>query len=482
MSEIGDLECPVCLQEYTETGEFVPRILPCHHTVCECCIKRLLGDGSTVECPLCRKKINAEKGFKTFPQNKYILSQLKKISEEMKPAFENCKIHTKSLNLYCIDCQKEICLDCLSENHRKHDVVFVDYWKRVTCDQMMKCTNVLDKNLKSDKLQLLKIKTGLKMEAENCIKSIQTQKSEVMAMFDRRLDYVKEHQTQTTRSIDELISKIKNTIVLLKQTTDDVDSEKLTCKMVSQKRNTVTKIKTIMEKSLSERWSIVCLKHEIIGTNQAEEAICGEITKVKKIIQFATAGKKSKMPPKKKSQQTNTDHNDIQETPSQNRNQNRHPGNRPDTLPGQCNEQQRTSIHYNAQEIAHGHYNEPTLHGYNGGPEIPFGYYNGPQGMPIYNNGPQTLPGHYYGPQGTSGYYNPLLRTHGYYNGPETASNYLRISGQIFDPQAPSRYLGFTGHIHSPESPSRYLQFSRHFDGPDITARNQQYRRDFYGP
>ena len=78
MSELGDLECPVCLQEYTETGEFVPRILPCHDTVCERCIKRLLGDGSTLKCPVDRRNFNAEKGFLMFQQNKYILSQLKK--------------------------------------------------------------------------------------------------------------------------------------------------------------------------------------------------------------------------------------------------------------------------------------------------------------------------------------------------------------------------------------------------------------------
>ena len=43
MSELGDLECPVCFQEYTETGEFVPRILPCHDIVCERCIKETNG-------------------------------------------------------------------------------------------------------------------------------------------------------------------------------------------------------------------------------------------------------------------------------------------------------------------------------------------------------------------------------------------------------------------------------------------------------
>ena len=77
MSEIGDLECAVCLQEYTETGEFVPRILPCHDIDCERCIKRLLreactlitlqGEGCALKCPVCRRQFYADKGFKTFP-------------------------------------------------------------------------------------------------------------------------------------------------------------------------------------------------------------------------------------------------------------------------------------------------------------------------------------------------------------------------------------------------------------------------------
>ena len=146
MSELGDLECPVCLQEYTETGEFVPRILPCHDTVCERCIKRLLGDGSTLKCPVDRRKFNAEKGFITFPQNKYILSQLKKKRKQKKSTLQNCKTHALVLNLYCYSCQKDMCSMCLSENHRRHDVVDINYLKKKKCEDMLKRANQLEES------------------------------------------------------------------------------------------------------------------------------------------------------------------------------------------------------------------------------------------------------------------------------------------------------------------------------------------------
>ena len=285
MSELGDLECPVCLQEYTETGELVPRILPCHDTVCERCIKRLLGDGSTLKCPVDRSKFNAEKGFKTFHENKYIVRQLKKKREEKKSTFQNCKTHGFVVNLYCCGCQKDICSMCLSENHRKHDVVDNKYWKMEKCEEMLKSANKLDETLKQDMDKLLKMKKELATGSEKCIDNINIQRERTMHVFDRMVDDVRKHQNITNSKIDGLISEM---IASIKEATDDVDSEKMTPEMVSQKQGKISEIQRNIVKSLLEGKSFTSVEYKLNGQKQTEE-VCGKIIKVEKVIQLKAA-------------------------------------------------------------------------------------------------------------------------------------------------------------------------------------------------
>ena len=127
--EEDDLSCcPVCLEEYEESGDKVPRLLPCSHTLCDRCIKTLLQGGLQIKCPECRQVHAASKEMRTFLQNKYILSHIrikKKAPEKLRDRKLECPEHNKELVLFCgrAECQKPICQLCLTESHRKHDVV-----------------------------------------------------------------------------------------------------------------------------------------------------------------------------------------------------------------------------------------------------------------------------------------------------------------------------------------------------------------------
>ena len=70
------LQCQVCFEDFEDDGAHVPRMLPCTHTLCHTYIGRLIQEGMT-ECPECRQKHEAKKEEKSFPQNKYILTQIK---------------------------------------------------------------------------------------------------------------------------------------------------------------------------------------------------------------------------------------------------------------------------------------------------------------------------------------------------------------------------------------------------------------------
>ena len=75
--------CPVCFEHFEQDGDYLPRLLPCSHTVCESCVKQLIRN-KKLECPECRTKLEAPRKEKSFPQNKYLLTQIKSNSSEGK--------------------------------------------------------------------------------------------------------------------------------------------------------------------------------------------------------------------------------------------------------------------------------------------------------------------------------------------------------------------------------------------------------------
>ena len=293
MSEIGDLECFVCFQEYEETGDLVPRILPCHDTVCERCIKQLLGEGGTLKCPVCRKQFNADEGFKKFHQNKYIMSQLKKKEKESR--VQCCKTHALVPSLYCKDCGNDICTMCLSENHRKHDVVDVNYMKRGKCVDVLKSANHLVESLTKDVKELLKMREELATDAEDCFDRINSQKERVLEIFERKTNTVILQCWECTGTITELVSKINETMVSLKQTIEDVDvdSGKLTLEMISDKQERITEIKKNIQQCLPQKQSFTSLKYKLNNPKQVEE-ICGKFVKVEKVVQMKTVETKKR--------------------------------------------------------------------------------------------------------------------------------------------------------------------------------------------
>ena len=78
------LSCQVCFENFEPDGAHVPRLLPCTHTICHTCIGQLI-QRNNIECPECRENHEAKREEKSFPQNKYILTQIKRKSVEEQP-------------------------------------------------------------------------------------------------------------------------------------------------------------------------------------------------------------------------------------------------------------------------------------------------------------------------------------------------------------------------------------------------------------
>ena len=134
--------CSVCLEEYTETGNKSPKLLPCSHTFCDsCCWKfRHPNPHLTFQCPECRA--NHWVPVPGFPTNRYVLQildmQRKLIECESKKQVERataidpeqakhvkCQVHGKPYVMFCLrkECWKALCPKCHVQKHQNHDVV-----------------------------------------------------------------------------------------------------------------------------------------------------------------------------------------------------------------------------------------------------------------------------------------------------------------------------------------------------------------------
>ena len=149
------LTCTLCLEIFRK-----PKILPCFHTYCEECLKKLASrcGGHQFPCPSCRKAVPVPRqGVSAFQTNFYIDSkELEKTRRK-----RVCKTHPDNeLVSFCTSCDLAICVECMLGEHKPHDI------------QTMAKAAVFSKNqLTVDKLRVQKcVKTMLTL-AEIALKN-----------------------------------------------------------------------------------------------------------------------------------------------------------------------------------------------------------------------------------------------------------------------------------------------------------------------
>ena len=220
-----DDQCSVCLMDYTDTGDNIPRFLPCHHTLCQSRIKQLLEtvSGESFNCPECRRKCEAKKGLEIFPQNKYIIQQIS--HRQPTSQLQKCEKHDNRICLHCINCQKDICPECLSDDHRKHDVVDINHLKKEKYDEFVKSIESLREKMEKDVEKLKEAKDTINTNTENCIEKITAQKEEVVKIFNDWLREATEQKGKTVNGIDELISELEKNVKLINELEEGVNEQ-----------------------------------------------------------------------------------------------------------------------------------------------------------------------------------------------------------------------------------------------------------------
>ncbi|KAK7483423.1 hypothetical protein BaRGS_00025363 [Batillaria attramentaria] len=110
------LTCALCLDIYTS-----PKLLPCHHTFCQHCLKDLASRhrNNNFPCPSCRKQTAVPPGGVSDFQTNFYIGR-----EDLERARVGtvCMNHIKQeLDLYCVQCDLPICLKCKMTKHEKHE-------------------------------------------------------------------------------------------------------------------------------------------------------------------------------------------------------------------------------------------------------------------------------------------------------------------------------------------------------------------------
>src|ERR1700761_3422206 len=118
-------QCAICLDTYKE-----PKALPCRHTFCLECLKKILDeevDGDPLPCPLCRRQfIIPRGGMNQLPTNFLVEEMIQfrsLLASHVNAPKDACKIkcyiceENESVK-YCIECNADICQRCSTGHTR----------------------------------------------------------------------------------------------------------------------------------------------------------------------------------------------------------------------------------------------------------------------------------------------------------------------------------------------------------------------------
>ena len=148
---------------------------------------------NNLDCPECRAKHPAANGFLSFPQNKYIICNVKRNAQ-----FPTCEIHNRVMTLFCNETNYRvpICSLCLINDHENHGMKDFKEEYKETHDVLSLDLNSLKSNLQCKREEFMIKKEILRKETENCVKDIEKQKAKYVKKFDDMIKGVKAQMTK----------------------------------------------------------------------------------------------------------------------------------------------------------------------------------------------------------------------------------------------------------------------------------------------
>ena len=274
------LACQICMEDFKESGDHVPRILPCSHTLCQGCLKQEIRDKS-VKCPECQVQHATGNNERSFPQNKYLLINIRRKASKTKGEPTNIKVceeHGKEVTLFCREtgCKKPICPICLTKQHRKHDIVDIGEGQK---EMLMTSVNEVISNLQIKKLKLSVAQSDLEKNNDNCITQIKNtryrMKSKIDEVCEKLIKEALKQNKKVNEDITQEIEGIDDNLVLLSSIVQNTDNETVT---PEDMRNHIEVVTDDSQKNFS---GIKTYRYPIYGEDEIGgpqlEKMCGTI-------------------------------------------------------------------------------------------------------------------------------------------------------------------------------------------------------------
>ena len=319
--------CPVCSEDYSETGDKVPKLLCCGHTLCEKCaalkllnhsqgriqtvqegaptpsrgrlpnvlikftgkpyeIKEILvrrggrAPGASplrsateisdckLECPLCGESHVITGGVGSIPENSRILDRIrrKRLVQESS-VVRLCEKHGREISLYCYSCNECLCVLCLlsESDHLKCKPNMYSVQEDKLIASRWKET------LEIEKEKLIHARKENEAKSKSCTEKITLQKEQMLLemtkVFDDLLKKVSNAKKENEIELKDLLEETKADIAEIDDVVKETDSS---LSAVLNRIETITKARS------KERTTMISSMHyEYTKSMATIQKFCG---------------------------------------------------------------------------------------------------------------------------------------------------------------------------------------------------------------
>ncbi len=126
----------------------------------------------------------------------------------------DCPRHTKLMNLFCTDCSKLVCIDCIAASHKDHNIEqnmgAVDRAKEKLIGNLKPLKNL--NNILSQAVEMIgNAEDEVKSQSKTVIDSIEASVGELKGILDsHKRQLLKETDTEVTKKVERLVRQKKN--------------------------------------------------------------------------------------------------------------------------------------------------------------------------------------------------------------------------------------------------------------------------------